>query len=153
MCPEEDCISCQLCLANYTSEGSRHCSPQSWCRVDVLEVTPETATCRVPGFSCDCSCFWSCLPSALSCHGCVPGFFVHCLLGLCRALMMFPLRTPLAWRRWRQFYWYSNLETLRAYMLYISHLSLRKGWKYFSIDNNNHWQVTMIWIHQSYKNV
>jgi hypothetical protein len=61
----------------------------------------------------------SCLPSALLfCHGCVPGSFMHWLVGLYMALTVFPLRaSSLAWCRLKQFYWYTNLGALKAYIL------------------------------------
>lgn len=146
----ELCSTCKV-----AKEIGSHCL-QSWQRVAIFRVTSETLTFWVPGSKLWllCSyCFWKLFPSALSCHGCVPGFFVHWLVRLFKALTTFPLRTSLAWHRLRQFCLYPNLGALKAYCFGTLKSILLKEWKYISTDNNYCWQVIVIWIHQSYKNV
>lgn len=97
------------------------------------------------------------LPSAPACsHGCVPGSG-PVFIGWwdCTWLYWHFLCELLLWHGvdWDDFICNLTLELWKPTCFNILKSLLLKEWKYISIDNNYCWQVIVIWIHQSYKNV
>lgn len=97
------------------------------------------------------------LQSAPACsHGCVPGSG-PVFIGWwdCTRLYWHFLCELLLWHGvdWDGFICNLTLELWKPTCFNILKLLLLKEWKYISIDNNYCWQVIVIWIHQSYKNV